>query len=82
MEVCGTDAGKAAGAVVAFPAHFYVVAPVEPEWVHGMLPAGDYTAPLGARFLTALADRLAPASAASTRCSRRARTAAVVPSPC
>lgn len=58
VEVCGAGAGKAAGAVVAFPAHFYVVAPVEPGWVHGMLPAGDFTAPLGARFLTALADRL------------------------
>jgi GNAT superfamily N-acetyltransferase len=58
VEVCGEDTGKAAGAVVAFPAHFYVVAPVEPEWVRGMLPPGDYTAPLGARFLTALADRL------------------------
>ena len=61
VEVCGTDAGKAAGAVVAFPAHFYVVAPVEPEWIHEMLPAGDYTAPLGARFLTALADRIGAA---------------------
>ena len=52
------NGGKAAGAVVAFPAHFYVVAPVEPEWVRGLLPPGDFTAPLGARFLTALADRL------------------------
>jgi GNAT superfamily N-acetyltransferase len=58
VEVGGADAGKARAAVVAFPAHFYVVAPVEPEWVHGLLAPGDYTAPLGARFLTALADRL------------------------
>jgi hypothetical protein len=58
VDVCGADPGKAAAAVVAFPAHFYVVAPVEPEWVHRLLPPGDFTAPLGARFLTALADRL------------------------
>jgi hypothetical protein len=49
--------GKAA-AVVAFPAHFYVLAPVDPQWVHTQLPPGDYTAPLGARFLVALADRI------------------------
>ena len=57
VEICGEDPGKAA-AVVAFPAHFYVLAPVEPEWVLALLPPGDYSAPLGARFLTALADRL------------------------
>jgi hypothetical protein len=57
VEVCGEDPGKAA-AVVAFPAHFYVLAPVEPQWVLARLPPGDLSAPLGARFLTALADRL------------------------
>jgi len=35
-----------------------VLAPVTPEWVHAQLPPGDYSAPLGARFLVALADRL------------------------
>lgn len=49
--------GKTA-AVVAFPAHFYVLAPVTREWVRARLPPGDYTAPLGARFLVALADRI------------------------
>jgi hypothetical protein len=52
VEVCGTDAGKAAGAVVVFPAHFYVVAPVEPEWVHKIratLAAGY--APVGGEVL-------------------------------
>jgi GNAT superfamily N-acetyltransferase len=49
--------GKAA-AVVAFPAHFYVLAPVDPQWVRTQLPLGDYSAPLGARFLVALADRI------------------------
>ena len=49
--------GKTA-AVIAFPAHFYVLAPVAPEWVRAQLPPGDYSAPLGARFLVALADRI------------------------
>ena len=47
-----------AAAVVAFPAHFYVLAPVDPRWVRTQLPPGDYSAPLGARFLVALADRI------------------------
>jgi hypothetical protein len=57
VEVITEDPGKAF-AVVAFPAHFYVAAPVDPGWVRALLPPGDYGAPLGARFLTALADRL------------------------
>jgi GNAT superfamily N-acetyltransferase len=57
VEVHGDVPGKTA-AVVAFPAHFYVLAPVDPEWVRAQLPPGDYTAPLGARFLVALADRI------------------------
>lgn len=47
-----------AAAVVAFPAHFYVLAPVDPNWVRARLTPGDYTAPLGARFLVALADQI------------------------
>jgi GNAT superfamily N-acetyltransferase len=47
-----------AAAVVAFSAHFVVCADVEPTWVAGVLPAGDYSAPHGARFLVALADRI------------------------
>jgi GNAT superfamily N-acetyltransferase len=57
VEVHSWLPGKAA-AVVAFPAHFYVLAPVDPEWVLARLPPGDYSAPLGARFLVALADRI------------------------
>ncbi len=57
VEVHAGPPGKAA-AVVAFPAHFYVLAPVDPRWVQEMLPPGDYSAPLGARFLVALADRI------------------------
>jgi GNAT superfamily N-acetyltransferase len=51
------QAGPAA-AVVAFSAHFYVCADVDAAWVADVLPAGDFSAPHGARFLTALADRL------------------------
>jgi GNAT superfamily N-acetyltransferase len=49
--------GRAAG-VVAFSAHFVVAADVPHGWVRDQLPPGDYTAPLGARFLVALADRI------------------------
>jgi GNAT superfamily N-acetyltransferase len=56
VEVYNNTGGKAA--VIAFPAHFYVLAPIPAEWVHAQLPPGDYGAPLGARFLTALADRI------------------------
>ncbi len=51
------QAGLAA-AVVAFSAHFYVCADVDAAWVAEALPVGDFSAPHGARFLTALADRL------------------------
>ena len=47
-----------AAAVVAFSAHFLVCADVDPDWVVGVLPPGDYSAPHGARFLTTLADRI------------------------
>lgn len=49
--------GRAAG-VVAFSAHFVVSADVDHQWVRDRLPPGDYSAPLGARFLVALADRI------------------------
>jgi GNAT superfamily N-acetyltransferase len=49
--------GPAAG-VVAFSAHFVVCADVDHTWVRDQLPPGDYNAPLGARFLVALADRV------------------------
>lgn len=57
VEILDPDPGKTA-AVIAFPAHFYVVAPVEPGWVRALLRPGDPEAPLGARFLTGLADRI------------------------
>jgi GNAT superfamily N-acetyltransferase len=64
VEVVG-DACPKAAYVIAFPAHFYVVAPVEPEWVHALLPPGDFTAPLGPRFLVSLAGRLGAGMGAS-----------------
>ena len=46
VEVHPGVPGKAA--VVAFPAHFYVLAPTDPQWVRAQLAPGDYSAPLGA----------------------------------
>jgi hypothetical protein len=57
VEVYDGLPGKAS-AVIAFPAHFYVLAPVPAEWVRERLPPGDFTAPLGARFLVELANRI------------------------
>ncbi len=52
------EAPGPAAAVLGFTAHFVVCAPVDPAWVHTQLPPGDLSAPLGARFIVALADRL------------------------
>jgi hypothetical protein len=45
-------------AVVAFPAHVVVAAPVERAWVNTWVRDHDYSAPLGPSFLDALEDRL------------------------
>jgi GNAT superfamily N-acetyltransferase len=50
--------GRAAAAVLGFVAHHVVAADVEPDWVHGMLPAGSLSARMGPPFLTALAGRI------------------------
>jgi GNAT superfamily N-acetyltransferase len=47
-----------AAAVLAFTAHFVVCAPVESAWVQRQLPARDLSAPMGSRFIVALAERL------------------------
>jgi len=47
-----------AAAVLGFTAHFAVCAPVPSAWVEEQLPLGDLSAPLGARFIVALANRL------------------------
>jgi hypothetical protein len=44
-------------AVVAFTAHNIVVADVDEPWLRAVLPPDDLSAPLGAPFLVALAER-------------------------
>lgn len=44
--------------VLAFTAHAVVVADVDPAWVEEQLASGDLSAPLGAPFVLALAERL------------------------
>ncbi|MEZ5137309.1 MAG: hypothetical protein R2711_00535 [Acidimicrobiales bacterium] len=45
-------------AVLAFTGHHVVVADVDPGWVAGRLPVGDYGAPVSAPFLDELGRRL------------------------
>jgi GNAT superfamily N-acetyltransferase len=58
VTVLPRAAGGAAAAVLGFTAHHVVAADVDPDWVRSALPAGSLTAPLSARFLVALADRV------------------------
>jgi GNAT superfamily N-acetyltransferase len=57
LEVLPPPPG-AAMAVVAFTAHHVIAAAVEPAWVRAQLPGDDLSAPMGARFLVALGDRI------------------------
>jgi hypothetical protein len=43
VQVHPAPPGKACG-VVAFPARFYVLAPVDPGWMQAQLPPGGYSA--------------------------------------
>jgi GNAT superfamily N-acetyltransferase len=52
------DTPGPAAAVLGFTAHLAVCAPVESAWVERQLPAQDLSAPMGARFIVALAERL------------------------
>ncbi len=58
VRVLPRAAGGAVAAVLGFTAHHVVAADVPPEWVRSVLPAGSLSAPLAARFLAALADRV------------------------
>jgi GNAT superfamily N-acetyltransferase len=58
VQVVPRAAGGAVAAVLGFTAHHVVAADVDPDWVRSTLPAGSLTAPLSARFLAALADRV------------------------
>jgi GNAT superfamily N-acetyltransferase len=57
IEVLPAPPGRSM-AVVAFTAHHVVAADVDPEWVRAQLPADDLSAPMGARFLVALGERI------------------------
>lgn len=50
--------GGAVAAVLGFTAHHVVAAAVSPSWVRSVLPVGSLSAPMSARFLAALADRV------------------------
>jgi GNAT superfamily N-acetyltransferase len=51
-------AGGAKAGVVGFTAHHVVAADVDPDWVRAVLAPGSLSAPMSARFLAALADRV------------------------
>ena len=58
VTVVPRAAGGAVAAVLGFTAHHVVAADVDPRWVRSVLPAGSLSAPMSARFLAALADRV------------------------
>jgi GNAT superfamily N-acetyltransferase len=58
VRVLPRPAGGAKAGVVGFTAHHVVAADVDPDWVRAVLPPGSLSAPLSARFLAALADRV------------------------
>jgi GNAT superfamily N-acetyltransferase len=57
VEVLAQPPGPVAG-VLAFAAHHVVAADVDPAWVRAHLPDHDFSAPVGPRFVAALAERL------------------------
>jgi GNAT superfamily N-acetyltransferase len=57
IEVLPAPPGRSMAAV-AFTAHHVIAADVEPEWVSAQLPADELGAPMGARFLVALGERI------------------------
>ena len=58
VTVVPRAAGGAVAGVVGFTAHHVVAADVDPDWVASVLPPGSLSAPMSARFLAALADRV------------------------
>jgi GNAT superfamily N-acetyltransferase len=58
VTVLPRAAGGAVAAVLGFTGRHVVAADVEPGWVRSVLPPGSLSAPLSARFLAALADRV------------------------
>ncbi len=57
LTVLAQPSDRDAG-VIAFTAHSVVFASVTAGWVRARIPAGDLSAPMGPRFLQALAERL------------------------
>jgi hypothetical protein len=57
LTVLAQPSDRDAG-VIAFTAHSVVFANVTAGWVRARIPAGDLSAPIGPRFLQALAERL------------------------
>jgi len=47
-----------ADAIIAFNAHHVIATDVDPAWVRARLRPGDLSAPLGAQFLSEMAERL------------------------
>jgi GNAT superfamily N-acetyltransferase len=58
VDVLPRAAGGAVAAVIGFTAHHVVAADVDPGWVRAVLPPGSLSAPMSARFVGALADRV------------------------
>jgi len=58
VTVVPRAAGGAMAGVVGFTAHHVIAADVDPDWVRSVLPPGSLSAPMSARFLAALADRV------------------------
>jgi GNAT superfamily N-acetyltransferase len=58
VTVLPRSAGGAVAGVVGFTAHHVVSADVDPDWVRSVLPPDSLSAPMSARFLAALADRV------------------------
>ncbi len=58
ITVVPRGAGGAVAGVVGFTAHHVITADVDPDWVHAVLPPGSLSAPMSARFLAALADKV------------------------
>ncbi|HST67499.1 MAG TPA: GNAT family N-acetyltransferase [Mycobacteriales bacterium] len=58
VVVLPRSAGGAVAGVVGFTAHHVITADVDPGWVRSVLPPGSLSAPMSARFLAALADRV------------------------
>ncbi len=83
VTVVPRAAGGAVAAVLGYTAHHVVAADVDPGWVRSVLPAGSLSAPMSARFLAALADRVGaePGAYDVVLVAPRASRAAGVPAP-